>query len=53
MDYKKILILLIMIIFVSCGVNQKEADEAYRNGIEHLSNVKKQPSKKADACIFC
>ncbi len=41
-----------MIIFVSCGVNQKEADEAYRNGIEHLSNVKKQPSKKADALYF-
>lgn len=52
MDYKKNIILLLMIMLVSCGVSNKEADEAYRNGIEHLSTVKKQPSKKADALYF-
>jgi len=52
MDYKKNIILLLMIMLVSCGVSNKEADEAYRNGIEHLSTVKKQPSKKVDALYF-
>ena len=52
MDYKNTIIPLLMVILVSCGVSDKEADEAYRNGIEHLSTVKKQPSKKADALYF-
>jgi len=52
MAYKLILICCLLVIFAACGVSKKEADEAYKNGIEHLSSIKKQPDKKADALYF-
>lgn len=52
MIYKKILYLILVAFIVSCGVDEKEADEAYRNGMAHLATVKKDPSRKADALYF-
>jgi len=52
MEYKNIYYLLIIIFLVSCGVSQKEADEAYKNGMAHLSTIKKKPERKADALYF-